>query len=207
MSEPPDDETAARGTAPWRWLLVIVPVVILLATTAKLISGWSLHWPDTPPEAPAPIAQREAPAIEDVFARLPKMPPSAPAPSEPADAFDAANVIALLTSADLESGAKYMRMCMICHSAEKDAAHRVGPNLWNVVGRPVADDPDFRYSQALRNKGGAWSYEELAAFLNNPRVHTPGTSMAFRGIAEEQKLANVIAYLRTLADSPIALPE
>ncbi len=43
--------------------------------------------------------------------------------------------------------------------------------------------------------------------IHDPRAFAPGTSMAFRGIAENAMIANVIAYLRMLSDNPAPLPD
>jgi cytochrome c len=59
-----------------------------------------------------------------------------------------------------------------------------------------------------KNAGGMqWTFEELDKFLANPKGEVPGTAMAFAGLKKPDERANVIAYLRTLADSPVALPE
>lgn len=206
MTQQPD-EKAANGTAPWRWLLVIVPVAILIATIVAMVGQWSTRVADPHPQPE--IAVRE-PKPFDVFtdppAELPSPLPPAPPQTEAAP-FEASRVVARIANADVASGANTARMCSACHTMERGAGHRLGPNLWNVVGRAVANESGFHYSLALRGKEGAWTYAELASFLNNPRRHVPGTSMAFAGILNEQRLADVIAHLRTLSDAPAPLPD
>jgi cytochrome c len=97
-------------------------------------------------------------------------------------------------------------MCAACHTDDKGGPHGLGSNLWNVVGSPKAARPEFRYSQALRAKGGIWSYRELAEYLHDPRASVPGTSMAFVGIKDNDRMASLIAYMRTRADRPVPLP-
>ena len=116
-------------------------------------------------------------------------------------------VLGLLAKADPEDGARAFRMCSACHAEEKGAPARLGPNLWGVVGRRMADDRAFAYSVALTAKGGTWGYAELVAYLHNPRGLVPGTSMAFAGIQDELRMANLIAYMRTLSDDPMPLPK
>lgn len=226
--DPPANAGDTGGTSPLRFAFVIVPFIILVAAVTNLLGVWSFpaqqaarDWreqqtasrPDDAPETPPP---------GEVFAPEPQEPiaPSAsppevvapktkkPVPDERADlqAFDAASVVALVGAADAEQGAVTFRICSICHNAAADEGHKIGPNLWGIVGRDIAAAPDFRYSQSLRARGGTWSYEELAAFLHAPRQHTPGTSMAFRGIEDSSKLANILAHLRTLSDAPQPLP-
>jgi cytochrome c len=107
----------------------------------------------------------------------------------------------------VNSGATVFKTCLPCHAAERNAPHKVGPNLWNMVGARKAALPDFRYSQSLRAEGGRWSYAELARYLHDTRNAIPGTSMAFFGIKDSQRLADVLAYMRTRADTPAPLPK
>ena len=53
---------------------------------------------------------------------------------------------------------------------------------------------------------GPWNYEALAAFLHDPRGNVKGTKMVFAGIKNDEELASVIAYLRTLSGQPVPLP-
>ena len=64
----------------------------------------------------------------------------------------------------------------------------------------------FNYSAALKGKGGDWTFEELDNFIHNPKGAIPGTIMAFAGIPSADERADVLAYLRTLSDSPVPLP-
>ena len=48
--------------------------------------------------------------------------------------------------------------------------------------------------------------ERKRVLLANPRGYIPGTAMSFAGLSRDQQRADVIAYLRTLADSPKPLP-
>ncbi len=114
---------------------------------------------------------------------------------------------ALLASASAEKGQATAKQCQACHTVEKGGPNRVGPNLWGIVDRPRASEAGFNYSAAMKAKGGKWSYDELNKFLTNPRGYIPGTAMTFAGLSREQQRADVIAYLRTLADRPAPLPK
>jgi cytochrome c len=115
-------------------------------------------------------------------------------------------VAARLAAANPEDGATAFRLCNACHTSEKNGPHSIGPNLWGIVGSRKAALPGFNYSIALKAKGGTWSYEDLAEYIHNPRTFAPGTSMAFVGIADSGRIANLIAYMRTLSDNPAPLP-
>jgi cytochrome c len=112
----------------------------------------------------------------------------------------------LLAKADPGKGQASFKKCAACHTAEKGGANKVGPNLHGVVGAPKARVPGFNYSGPLKAKGGDWSFEELNAFIQNPKAHIPGTIMAFAGIPQAGERADLLVYLRTLHDNPPPLP-
>lgn len=111
-----------------------------------------------------------------------------------------------LASASADKGQSAAKKCASCHSFEKGGPNKVGPHLWGVVDRQRAHEGGFEYSAALKEKGGTWTYDELDHFLANPKGYVPGTKMAFAGITSPAERADVILYLRSLADSPAPLP-
>ena len=112
----------------------------------------------------------------------------------------------LLAAASVESGKKLARKCALCHTFKKGGPHKIGPNLWDIVGADKARWENFSYSAALASVGGSWGYEELNAWIAKPKAYIPGTKMTFNGLKELEDRANLIAYLRTLSDSPRPLP-
>lgn len=120
----------------------------------------------------------------------------------------ALDIGALMQNASFEKGKSAAKKCIACHSFEKSGANKVGPNLWNVVGNKKAHlGNSFNYSKAVLEKGGKWGYEELFAFLKNPKAYIKGTRMAFAGISNPQEIADLVSYLRQLSDSPFDLPK
>ena len=113
----------------------------------------------------------------------------------------------LIAAYDPKAGAKAFRKCVACHTFEKDKGNRVGPNLWGVVGREKGTAPGYKYSDAMKLKGGSWTYEELNRFLTNPRTFIIGTKMSLKGYKDIETRATLIGFLRTLSDAPKALPE
>jgi cytochrome c len=115
----------------------------------------------------------------------------------------------LLAQADVAKGESVSKKCGACHSFEKGGPNKVGPDLWGVVDREIAHAPGFGYSagmQAFAEKEKTWTYAHLDAFLANPRGVVEGTAMSFAGVKNDQERADLVAYLRTLADSPVPLP-
>ncbi len=128
---------------------------------------------------------------------------ASPMPVEPVMPAD-------IAAADLEQGRIHALACQRCHEMGADrpqegVTHALGPSLWNVVGRKIASMPDFPYSESLAVREGAWTYEELNRFLADPTGYVPGTNMEFSLEPDARIRIPLIAYLRTLSDSPISL--
>lgn len=118
-------------------------------------------------------------------------------------------VLALLAAADVKRGEQLSKACTACHSFDKGGADRVGPNQWNLVNAPMAHRDGFAYSDVLKEmhgKGKKWTYAELNHFIWKPQAAVPGTKMNYLGLKKPEDRAALIAYLRTLADAPAALP-
>jgi len=118
-----------------------------------------------------------------------------PEAEDDAPAEEAVDVATLVAAADAAEGEGVFRKCAACHKL--DGSNAVGPHLDGVVGRDKSAVPDFNYSGALAEVGGAWTVENLYAFLEDPKGYAPGTSMAFAGLAKSEERADVIAYLET----------
>lgn len=116
-------------------------------------------------------------------------------------------VLALLAEADIARGQKLSKACAACHSFDKGGPNGVGPHLWGVVGVKKQNISDFKYSGALNANGeDFWTYAALNEFLWNPKKYAPGTKMSYAGLKKPEDRAALIAWLRTLDDSPKALP-
>ena len=116
-----------------------------------------------------------------------------------------------LVNADVAAGEQVFARCRTCHTtAEGDLRRMPGPNLYDIVGAPVAHLEGFPYSSAFQEdhaEGKVWTYEYLDDFLTNPRATIPGTAMTFLGLRRADERANVVAYLRSLSNDPEPLPE
>jgi len=111
-----------------------------------------------------------------------------------------------LPKASVADGEKVAARCQQCHDLTKGGPNKIGPNLYDVVNRPRASHPGFDYSGAMKAKSDPWTYDELFKYLKSPQSYVPGTKMTFAGLPREQDRINLIAYLRSNADSPVPIP-
>ena len=116
------------------------------------------------------------------------------------------NIAHLMAMGDVTSGKKIFKKCAACHSIAKSGANKIGPALYNVVGRKVGEVSDYKYSSALADYGKEWSFEELNGYLTKPAKHIKGTKMAFAGLKKETDRASIIKYLNQNSDNPLPLP-
>jgi cytochrome c len=105
----------------------------------------------------------------------------------------------MLAVADARAGEQYSKACAACHSFERGGPNKVGPNLFGIVGAPMASRAGFRYSEALLAlKGEIWTTDALYDWLHDPSGFAPGTTMAIGGMLDPQDRMDLIAYLMTL---------
>ena len=104
----------------------------------------------------------------------------------------------LLASADVAAGEKVFAKCAACHTVNQGGANGIGPNLYATVGEEIGHGKaGFAFSEALKGKGGSWTFEALDHWLKSPREFAPGTKMTFAGLGNPDDRANLIAWLNT----------
>jgi len=130
-----------------------------------------------------------------------------PAAGAAAAAAPAADLGTLLAAADPNAGKAKMQLCVSCHDFTQGGPNRIGPNLWDVVGRAVASHAGFAYSPAMKGHGGTWGYQQLFEFLASPARDMPGTKMSFAGLRKPEDRAALIKYLATLGNEAPPLPK
>jgi cytochrome c len=104
-----------------------------------------------------------------------------------------------LAAGDAKSGQTlFAANCSVCHKVGPDAANALGPVLNGVVGRKAGVYPNYNYSDANQKSGITWDEATLTKYLHSPMAVVPATKMLFAGLPDDQQVADVIAYLKTL---------
>ena len=112
----------------------------------------------------------------------------------------------LLAAANIDKGKKVAKKCVACHSFKNGGKNKVGPNLYDIMGKDRAKVSGFAYSSAIKTMGGKWGFDDMNAFLKKPKKFMPGTKMSFSGLKKPRDRAAIILYMRSFSDSPVTLP-
>ena len=115
------------------------------------------------------------------------------------------DIMALLASASVADGEKVFKKCAACHSIAKGGSNKIGPALYNVLGRPAGSFPDYKYSKAMVAHGKIWTAEEMNGFLIKPKDWIKGTKMSYAGLKSAEERAAVIVFMNQNSDNPIPL--
>ena len=116
------------------------------------------------------------------------------------------DISALLAMGNVDHGQKVFKKCSACHSVKKSGKNKIGPALYNVIGRDMAGLENYKYSKALIDFGKSWTFDEMNSFLIKPQSYIKGTKMAFAGLKKEKDRASVILFMNQNSDNPLPLP-
>jgi len=97
---------------------------------------------------------------------------------------------------DAAAGEKDFAICKACHQIGETAKNAVGPVLNGVIGRKAGTYPGYNYSDANKNSGLTWDEATFREYIRDPKAKVPGTKMSFAGIKDEQKINDLLAYLK-----------
>ncbi|MGB0694479.1 MAG: c-type cytochrome [Rhodospirillaceae bacterium] len=112
------------------------------------------------------------------------------------------DLFAMIGASSAADGERAAKACVACHSFEAGGSNKTGPNLHNMVGQDKAIVDGFTYSDALVAMDGVWTYENLDAFLTDPKGYVEGTKMNYRGVRKAEDRAAIIAYMMSETDAP-----
>jgi cytochrome c len=126
--------------------------------------------------------------------------------TQTSNADQAVDISTLLAKGDAEHGQNVFKKCSACHSVKKGGKNKIGPALYNVLGRDVASIDDYKYSKALIAYEKSWTFIEMNGFLIKPQAYIKGTKMAFAGLKKEKDRASVILFMNQNSDNPLPLP-
>jgi len=126
--------------------------------------------------------------------------------SQTVEVIEKTDIAAVMALGDIASGEKIFKKCAACHSINKGGRNKIGPALYNVVGRAVGGVNDYKYSKTLASYDKEWTFEELNGFLTKPSSYLKGTKMSYAGLRKEKDRASVIKYLNQNSDNPKLLP-
>ena len=104
----------------------------------------------------------------------------------------------------------FTQECGVCHQIGEGAANRVGPQLNGLFGRKAGSAEAFTYSKSMARMGAdglTWTLETLDAYIENPKALVSGTRMSYRGMADPEARAALMAFLREWSDKPRDIPE
>jgi cytochrome c len=136
--------------------------------------------------------------------------PESGAPAEAAAPAGPEPIAPLMANANADAGKAKTQLCAACHTFDKGGPNRIGPNLYGVIGSPIAEDRGgFAFSSALttKGKGQTWTLDNLNEWLFKPQQFASGTKMTFIGLPKAEDRANVIAYLNSMSDKPLPVAD
>lgn len=109
----------------------------------------------------------------------------------------------LLANGDVAAGEKVFAKCTACHTIAQGGPNGIGPNLYAVMGEAIATERGgFAFSGALTDHGGQWTWENMDAWLTNPKAFASGTKMSFAGLSKPEDRANLMLFLEANGGAP-----
>jgi cytochrome c len=111
------------------------------------------------------------------------------------------SLVNVASAQDRAEGEKVFATCKTCHQIGEGAKNAIGPELNGIVSRKAGSVAGYNYSDANKNSGITWDASNLAEYLKDPKAKVPGTKMVFAGINDEQKVQDLVAFLKQYDDA------
>ena len=118
---------------------------------------------------------------------------------------EAGDIMAIFASVSISEGEKVFKKCAACHSIAKGGKNKIGPALYNVIGRQAGSLPDYKYSNGMIAYAKKWTPQEMNGFLIKPKDWVKGTKMSYAGLKDPKERAAVILYMNKNSDNPLSL--
>ena len=97
---------------------------------------------------------------------------------------------------DAGAGEKVFAACRACHQVGPTAKNLIGPELNGLMGRKAGSVAGFNYSTANKDSMVTWTEAEFTTYIRDPNARMPGTKMIYPGLKDDQKIADLIAFLK-----------
>ncbi len=97
---------------------------------------------------------------------------------------------------DPAAGERVFAQCRACHQVGPTAKNAVGPVLNGLFGRPAGTVEGYNYSAANKNSDITWDEAVFREYIKDPKAKIPGTKMVYAGLKDEQRITDLIAYLK-----------
>jgi cytochrome c len=97
---------------------------------------------------------------------------------------------------DAAAGEKAFVVCKACHQIGENAKNVVGPVLNGIIGRKAGSAPGYSYSDANKDSGITWDEPTFREYIKEPKAKIPGTKMVYAGLKDEQKVNDLVAFLK-----------
>ena len=97
---------------------------------------------------------------------------------------------------DAAAGEKVFGVCKMCHQIGETAKNSLGPELNGLIGRKSGSVAGYSYSAANKESGLTWDEPTFREYIQNPKGKVPGTKMIYAGLKDEQKINDLVAFLK-----------
>ncbi len=98
---------------------------------------------------------------------------------------------------DVDAGKTVFNQCRACHQVGETAKNGVGPVLNGIFGRKAGSIEGYNYSDANKNSGKTWDEAFFAVYIKDPKATMPGNKMAYVGLKDDKRIADLTAYLKS----------